>query len=78
MDQENLLEQRHVVADRRPAQTKRAGEFSEIEQLTCLGRRQRHDLRQGLELPDAGEVLDIPLGDGLDVSAISSPTRLSH
>jgi hypothetical protein len=63
LEQEDLLEQRHVVTERRPAQAERTGEFGQIEQPSGPGRGQRDDLRQDLDLPDAREVLDVPPGE---------------
>ena len=67
-EQEQALEQRRIVADRRPAELKRRGQVRQVEQARGLAGNGREQPRQNIERPDVRHVSHVPGNQRFDVA----------
>lgn len=70
LDEEQPLQQHHVVADRWTADLKRRGEIAHVQEPRALTGRKREEPREHVEGSDPREVASVALKDRLDVIAI--------
>jgi hypothetical protein len=70
LQQEDALEQCHVITDRRPAELERSGQVGHIEEPGRLSSREGQETWQHVERADTGQIAHVALDQGLDVVAV--------
>jgi len=78
IDQEDVLEQREVVADGRAAELEGGRQLAHVEEAGGLRRGQRQEARKGFERGDARQIAHVAMHDRIEVAAVPGESARPH